>query len=543
MKRVASFSGVFAIAAAASVGCGQRDSYWDTPVGAASAYGLSNAVVLVDDGAHRAVTLLPQAGQGLATRAFPIGHGVTSAAASPDGARLFVLSAGDVPRRSPTDELPSLTMLDASTFAPQITRFPMTEPLATLAVDPVGRYVAAYAGTKDAASFVANPNEIVLFDLDAPPGPANPVARTLRSFGGTPQRLTFTPVLQLPGGARRLLLVETDQDVSILDLDHAFDATPRPEITVRLTSGGTAKQVTPAGLVVDDGDPTNPDDARVAIRSSNDSNVITLELGPSKAGAPNDFEPSINLTDVGGVATDVAFVHTDAGLRVAALVPGAASAVLVDPDTSLTTRVSLPAAYDHLSLVTNVVSQGTGGGQSPAGVTDVALLWSSSTAGSAGVAFWSLGVTVGQPYRSVEVVGVTQSVQTVHGVPAPNDRLEVLDSGGGSGFYVLDLLARTAAPIETSTSASLTIARDGLRMWAFEPGGEQLAAIDLATLHPVPLTTDPPIADVFDVARADGGRSLVALHQEGGVGATIFDALAPDSAKSRRYSAILVGGQ
>ena len=39
---------------------------------------------------------------------------------------------------------------------------------------------------------------------------------------------------------------------------------------------------------------------------------------PSPPGTPperNDFTPRINLTDVGGIASDIAFVRTDGGLR------------------------------------------------------------------------------------------------------------------------------------------------------------------------------------------------------------------------------------
>jgi hypothetical protein len=516
------------LVAAVAVGCGDRPSYWDDPstATASSSYGLARRVVLLDDGAHRAVAVTPQANQGLSTSAYPVGHHVTSAGASPDGARLFVLAAGDTPRRSAADELPSLTLLDDGGGDVAVTRYPMAEPLASLAIDPMGQWAVAYAGEGTTTSFVQNPNAIVLFDLTQPPGDTNPRARTIRSFGGRPQRLTFTPTLLLPGGPRRLLLIETEQDVTLLDLDHL----DRPEITVRLTSGSSAVQVAPAGLVVDDGDPKDATDARIALRTKNDTNVITMQLGPSTDGAPNDFTPTINETDVGGVATDIAFVRTDGGLRVAALVPSTSSAVLVEPTSSVTTTVALPSPYDHLSIVTNVVAS--------AG-TDVAMLWSSARSG---VAFWTLGVTVGQPYRSVEVVGVEQSIAAVDDVPTPNARLKVLELQQGSGFYVLDLLTRTASPLGTMSAASLAIAPDGLRMWAFARGSTDLAAIDLATLQPVPLVTDAPIAGTYDVARADGGRSLIAIHAVGSIGATVFDALQPDTATSRRYSALLLGG-
>jgi hypothetical protein len=149
---------------------------------------------------------------------------------------------------------------------------------------------------------------------------------------------------------------------------------------------------------------------------------------------------------------------------------------------------------------------------------------------------------VGESYRSVEVVGIAQPIQAAYDVPPPNQRLKVLSTGSQSGFYVLDLTTRTASPLSTMSAASLLIAPDGLRMWAYAPGSAALAAIDLATVHPVPLATDPPIASVFDVARPEGGRALVAIHTSGGIGATVFDALAPDTATSRRHAALLLEG-
>lgn len=237
--------------------------------------------------------------------------------------------------------------------------------------------------------------------------------------------------------------------------------------------------------------------------------------------------------------TDIAFVRADNNvLRLAALVPSIASAVLVDPDTGDTTRVSLPDAYSKLSLVTNVLG-GTG--------TDVAMLWAGGNGAAPGVALWTLGRTVGQPYRSVEVLPISQSIRAVDDV-ATQPRLKVLETANPSmgGFLVLDLVARTASPLQTIGEASLAIAPDGLRLWAFARHGTNLAKLDFSNLSPQPLTTDAPIEAVYDVARqsagGDGGRSLVAIHLQGTVGATVFDALAPDTATSRRIPALLLEG-
>jgi hypothetical protein len=512
-----------------------------------NAFGLTNGVAVVDDADHRVAVLIGGAGQALSTTALPIGHNFTSAAASPDGSTLFVLSSGDWPRKSVTDDPPSLTVVSNKTFQPSAVRYTMSQPLASLAIDPLGRYVVAYQGSGSTAVFTQNPNEVVIFDLNRAPSagsagqPPNPVSRTIRSFGGTPQRLTFTPALNLPVNApsrtaRRLLILETQIDVTFVDLDHAFDVpTPRPDITVRLTSGTSAHSVAPGGVVVDG----NVDDGRIALRTQNDTNVYTIQLlaaqGASSASPnANDFNPAINLTDVGGNPSDIAFVRTDQGLRVAALVPSRSEAVLVEPDTSATTHVSLSAQYTNLSLVTNVVNA-----TSP---TDVALLWSGASGVASGVALWALGVTVGQPYRSIEVLDIAEPIQAVDSVPGTNQRLKVLKTISGGDFFVLDLLQRTAAPLHTTSAASLSIAPDGLRMWAFAVGGTNLASIDFATLNPVPLTTNLPIAAAFDVANRDGGRSLISLHTQGTLGATVFDALHPDTATSRQTPAILLEG-
>lgn len=518
--------------------CGDRPDAFDAPIGEVRAFGLEGSVALVDDGAHRVVVLVPHADQELARSAVGIGKGVIRAEASTDGKRLFVLSTGDLTRKKGSDEKPSLTVVEGTTSR----RYPLESPHSGLAIDPLGRWVAIFAAPPSAggppqATFVENPNEIVLVDLAAPIEAAV-TPRTLRSFGGLPQRVSFTSPLTLPGGLRRLMVVETDQDVALLDLDNVRNKPQRPEVTVRLTSGATAGQSRPGGVVVDDGDPARNDDARIGIRLENGSSVVTLTLVPSAPGAttedplqvPNDFRTVVNLTEVGGVPGDIVFVRTEVGLRLAAIVPTTKSAVLVDPETSIVTRVDLPEPYAKISLITNVVGGAAG--------SDTALLY--GTGGSRGVAFWSLGRATGQPYRSVEVVPLSTSIGALLDVPPPRPELKVLQGNGANAFYVLNLATRTASPLTTLGTASLVVSRDGQRLWAFERGGSSLAQVALADLHPIPLPLDRPIASVFDVARPEGGRSLVAVDVRGAGGATVLDALVPDTAASRSYYGLLL---
>lgn len=526
--------------ALAIAACGDRPDAFDAPIGTPRAFGLEDQVLIVDDGAHRVVSLVAHADQELSRGSFGIGKGVIRTETSPDGKRLFVLSTGDLTRKKGSDEKPSLTVIEGGSAR----RYALESPHSGLAIDPQGRWVAIFtapaaAGGQPQAAFVENPNEIVLVDLAAPVETAV-TPRTLRSFGGFPQRVSFTSPLLLPGGPRRLMVVETDQDVALLDLDNVRSTPQRPEVTVRLTSGATAGQSRPGGVVVDDGDPARSDDARIGIRLENGSSVVTLTLVPAEAGAraedpqqvPNDFRTVVNLTDVGGVPGDIVFVRSEAGLRLAAIVPTAKSAVLVDPETSIVTKVDLPEAYAKISLITNVVGGAAG--------SDTALLYGSG--GSRGVAFWSLGRATGQPYRSVEVVPLSTSIGTVLDVPPPRAELKILQGNGQNAFYVLNLATRTASPLTTLGAAQLLVSRDGLRLWAFERGRPSLAQVSLADLHPIPLPLDRPIASVFDVARPEGGRSLIAFDARGAGGATVIDALLPDTAASRSYYGFLLEG-
>jgi hypothetical protein len=542
------------VGALAVAGCGSRAGDWSTAPSVSSSVGLANGVALVDDADHRVVlvgVLGQSRGFALApSHAIAVGDHIVNAQASPDGHHLFVLSTGDSPPASASDG-PSLTVVDTTNWSettpPTSVRYFLTQPFPNLAVDPVGpapHYAVAYQGATTQTVLVDNPNELVIFDLTQPPAGAtsaspNPVVHTIQSFGGTPQALTFTPdlLVNASAAARRLLVVQTQIDVTLLDLDHAFDEPPRPEITVPLSTGTAASQLTPAGVAVDGFDPSSAADARLAVRTTSDTNVYTIAFGPPDPGDANDFKPTLNLTDVGGVPSDMAFVHTDAGLRLATLVPSLSAAVLVEPDTSLTTNVSLPASYSSLSLVTAEVAQSTA---APAAGVDVALLWNGQSAQS-GVALWTLGDSVGEPYFSTQVLDVSQAVQNVADVPSTN--MKVLESTGDQ-FFVLNLAATTVYPLDTAGQVDLSISPDGKRVWAYGPGSQDLSCVTLTDLNPTQLLSSSPISAVFDIACLGdpASRALFALDDRGAAGATVFNASDPQnpSTPSHHVSGLLL---
>jgi len=514
--------------ALAGSACGDRPDVYDAPIETQlQAFALVDRVALLDRPANRVALLTPKAGQELDRRFVGVGRSTVRAEASPDQRRLFVLSAGDVPRRKDKNERPSLTVVEGAGAR----RFELESPHSGFSIDPKGRYVALFAapaaGTVQTA-FVENPNEIVIINLKTPTNAAV-APRTLRSFGGRPQRVSFTDPLSLPGGQRRLLVVETDQDVHLLDLDNIRATPRRPEITMRLTSGATAASVKPAAIVVDDGDPARNDDARIGVRAANDSSVFMFTLVPAPATQVaeepgtvlNDFFPEPNQTDVGGIPSDIQFVRTDGGLRLAAVVPTARKAVLVDPTTSITIDVQLTEPYSRMSLITSVVG---------------------GAAGAATALPYRPGGPRDKNYRTVEVVSLASSIERVRDVPPPRPELKVLEGQGSGGFFVLNLASRTAAPLTTLAQPTIHVAPDGQRLWAYQRGSLQLAQVTLENLHPIPLPLDRPIDSVFDVVRADGGRSLLALDARGGGGAPGLHAPAPRPPASPPDLGLPLGG-
>ena len=525
MKRILPLATLVLLAA-----CTERSELWSASSNL-SVEGLRASAVVLDTDASRAVVLHAKSPSETSQAYIPLGKNVLTTAVSPDKSRLFVLSAGEQPRRNPDDESPRLTIVESDGTSRALD---LPSTLSKIAVDPLGQWVVIYAGS-DSTAFTFNPNELLFIDLTTTDETQRITSRTLRSFGGRPQRLTFSSPLSLPAGQKRILVVETEQDISLLDLDHLHDATPRPEVTVRLTDGTTSSAPSPSAVVIDDGDPTKNDDARIGVRLSNSSNVVSIALTPPPSGGvapPNDFVPVLNLTDVGGVASDLAFLRTDAGIRLAALVPSLSEAVLVDPETSVTSVVDLPEAYSTLSLISNAV--GAQGG-------DVALLSGSASRGSAGVAFWALGKVTGQPYRSVEVIGVGGSVIKVIDVPEPRTSLKIVKTAG-SGFYVLDLVGRTASPLATQSDATLLVSSDGERMWAYGAGSTSVSKIALDNLHPTDLPMFRPVTALFDLAADDGGRSLLTVDASGAGAFTALDAKNPDITTAKVHVGLTLEG-
>lgn len=509
-------------------GCDDRDTFWDqaAPIPPVS-IGLSDGVAVLDPSVGRLLLVTAHGDQESAITPAPLGLNMATATASADRSSLLVLTRGVLNRRRATDEAPALTVMAAGSSPGVKAVYPLPTPLSGLSLDPVGTFATVFASGSD-GDFVQNPNELLVTNLQAGPSGTNPTPITIRSFGGRPRSLSYTPSLGLPGGQHRLLLVQTNNDLGIVDLEDL----QKPDITIRLSSsGGTA---TPVGVTYSDGDPADPADARLAVMLQSDRNVVILDFLPQEdTTSPHAFRPVPNLVDVGGLPSDFSFVRTDGGLRLAALVPTSQALTLVDPTTSATSSVSLGGTFDRLSVVSNNIDPAA------SATGDVALVWSTS---QATIAIVALGTSVGTPYRSLDKIALSEPLSNVLDVPAPNQHLKILVGASGKRFFLLDLKQRTAAPLEASAGSTATTSDDGLRATLLANGQANLAVVDLENAHPRNVSLERPVVAAHEVKKLDGGRSLIAVHTGGAGGLTLLDALAPDLASSREVYGLFLEG-
>ncbi len=519
--------------------CGGRPASWDKSFEAGEVVGLQTSVAVMDPSLDRVVLLESPSHLGLRATYIPVGKSIVRADASPKKDRLFVLSKGVQPRKNKGDELPSLTVID-TLGKPEVFRtYELNNPFSGLSLDPEGKWALVHAGD----GVVENPNELILIDLEREE--QEPTIKSIRSFGGRPSRFTFTSELSIAGqDPRRVLIVQTEQDLTLIDLAD-LDAS---EITVLTPESESGRFSQPNQVVFHDADEDS--DPVLAVSFQNSSSVLLIAL--VEGNDNHAFLPQINsIIDVGGKPTAIDFVRTDDGLRLAAVVPTARHAALVDPKTTTVDLVPMPAAFTGLARVTDSI-------ENAPDEADVALLW---TASEGRVGIWRLDAAIGAPYNSIETFDIAVGVAGVLDVPGPDEgacidpavcfaQYKIVAGAGAGDFYLLDLNRRQASlMVSNGTSLALSLSPDGERMWAFEQDDVEFAQVRFSDLHPSSLWAEEPIRGVFDVGRpnmasdnGDAARSLIVLHTGEGLAATVFDGISPDGAVTRFYGGLEYGG-
>lgn len=519
-----------AVLGALAAGCHDRDGALDLSLDTLPPVSTGAAVFFVVPSSARAMVM------NLATAEAPVRSAdvgrdpvlVTARVAPATGAardEALVLSRGARGDLGVSPEPGSLTVLGAAGSA---RRYTLGSPFNALAQTADGRYAMTYFRPQSTAGrLLFNPNEVALVDLDAAPSAGNPVLRTVRSFGGVPNDVAFSPSIEINGVARRFAVVLSDAYVTLLDLDHPT----RPEVTVRLTLPEDARAIRPEQVVFD------PEEATIYLRAAASNDIYVLRLNavtPADAGA-NDYRPTINQLAAGRSPADIALFGEPGARRLLVVSPGSRDARVIDARANTITTVPLDAPASRILLFTAAAP----GDPSP---RLRALLYAPDGYTQA-LSFLELTDIDARRAQNVETLNLGRAVQSA--LPLLDRAVVMLghaNGGGGGQLSLLDLARRTAAPIFAEVTLSgAQFDSDRRSLWIAPRGSQRVGFIDLQTFRPGELRLDAPADDVIPLRGDTAGRNrVVALHEGAGGWISVIDANDPRRETVRSHRAFLL---
>lgn len=505
-------------------GCADRDPRYTLSMATLAPVAAGNALVYVQPALARA-TVVDLTADAPAVRQVAVGDDPVVVSARVDHDEALVLSRG---QRGSAGVAPAPASLTAVTAAGTARRWNLGSPFNALAQNTGGRYAVAYFDNNASAGrLLFNPNEVAIVDLDAAAGDANPVIRTVRSFGGVPKGVLFSPPMTVGAETRTLAVVLSDAYVTLLDLTHP----ERSEITVRLTLPEDPRAVAPSQVLFD------ADNATLYLRAdaSNDLYVLRLVNVTPESATANDFRPALNQLAAGVRPADFALFGAADARKLLVVSPGSRDARVIDTVANVTTVVPLDAVANRI-LVFN--------GQ-PARPGDAAplraLLYPTQGVASA-VSFVELDDIESRRSQNVETVQVGRVINQA--LPLP-DRGVVMfghPTASTGSLSLLDLTLRTAAPI--FSEAALENARfddDRQALWVAPPTGQRLGFIELTNFRPGEIRLDAPITDVIPVSRG-ATRRVVALHDASDGWITVVDGTDPTRERAHSLRGFLLSG-
>jgi hypothetical protein len=506
-----------AIAAIWALGCGGRDDdlersidLLDQPIA------LGDRLVLIDRANPRALVLdvgeqpLPEAP---VVTALP--HAPARAWKRNSADEALVLCMGRRASASEDAEPAALAVLERDGA---LRSYPLGNPFDSLAQSDDGRYAFLFKQEGAGGRLLDNPNEVAIVDLALAPDDDGAITlRTLRSFGDSPLAVVFSPPMQIVGEERRLAVVLSQTNVTLIDLDHL----DRIETTVQLSSPGGGA-IAPTQVLF------NPDAPEIYVRGAGSDDVFVFNLGErppggdadEDEGAHNDFRPFIDQLGIGGRPSDMALYPGDDGARLLVLADGSRAAV-VSAGTSEVTSVELPQSASNALLFT---------GSSPRDreSKERALLYQD---GGEALMFLDLSDLEARGTRNLEVLALDRPITKLVPMPA-QQRLLLLH--GDQGVSLLDLEGRTISPI-TSSAVLNDALFDGERgrLWVAPPGQPFVGLLELATGETPEVLLDADVSAI--VPMFDAGH-VVVLHASTVGHLTVLDAARPtrDSARSLR---------
>ncbi|MBI5516118.1 MAG: hypothetical protein HY909_20205 [Deltaproteobacteria bacterium] len=439
----------------------------------------------------------------------------------------LVLSRGQrgAPGRAPSPGV--LTALPSAASAPPRV-YTLGSPFNGLAQTADGRYALAHFRPEATQGrLLFNPNEVALVDLSQAPGMSNPVLRTVRSFGGVPNRVVFSPAMAVNGRSRTLAVVLSDAYLTLLDMDQPS----RAEITVRLTLPEDPRAIRPSQVLFD----TN--DATLYVRADASNDIYVLRLLPVTPEGPsaNDFRPTVNQLAAGRQPTDMALVGAADNRRLLVVSPGSRDARVLDARSNTVTEVPLEAPAERLLLFEGAAPR------DPRSAPRALLF--ATTLGTTAVSFVDLTDLEERRGRNVETIQLQRAVRGAVSLP---ERQAVLlehptDATGGR-LSLLDLVRRTASPIIADTALEgATFDEDRQTLWVAPRGQSRVGFIELRNFHPGEVRLDGPVADVITLPGSPGaGPRVLALHPSAAGWVTLLDGRSPARETARSFRGFLL---
>ena len=343
---------VLSLLLAPLAGCDSKvPNFWQSRNDLLPMVALGDRVAFVERNSQTAFVLDPS-DTSFKPHMVPVGKAPVAAVKHNGSNQMLVLSHGETGSASVAAIPAQLQVIDANPGVVPAT-YPLAGRFDSLAQSVDGRFVVLYHSSatqnaSDTGQF--NPNEMTIVDF-TPPLPATPgvpklTTKSIRSLGGVPTRIEFSPVALGQAGAPALAVVLSQNYVTILDLD-----TPeRTEISIPLCAQSTGCTYSPDQIVFDPKfDPSKlPANLSIYVRAGNAKDIFQITLAfltTVATGGSNDFHASLSMLSVGANPASMVLYGSGAEARLAVLVPGSKSLVIIDPNTShmLSVATSIPA--------------------------------------------------------------------------------------------------------------------------------------------------------------------------------------------------------
>jgi len=421
-----------------------------------------------------------------------IPRNATFAAPSANQQELLVLTGGqEAIYKGQQPEPPTLTIMAPALPPRVVRRYDLPASFDRLAVSEDGKLAVAYHSSSETASDVfRNPNEVALFDLTREEDATNPMLRTIRSFGGAPLGVAFSPEMAVPpkGGTKHVLaVVLADNYLTFLDMKNP----DRREITVPLAKPDSAITVKPDEVLF------SAATATVFVRASGSPDLFALSLvaKQSTSAGDNDYLPMINQPSAGKTVGDM-ILFSDGGKDMILTANDSQDLALIDAATSEFSIIAVNEPVDTILAV-------------PAQSPTLAVVYSRQQP-TPRVHFLELKDLAANLEQNLTSRSLARQVHQL--VAMPDGQALVVHNSSRTVVSVLDIQGEhhTVSPIQGQVSLnSFDFARD-THLVGVSPGLRRLGLLDLSNLlaTSVRLDHDPQrVLSVGDAIVVDHGQS------------------------------------